>query len=684
MIRNLLLPTVLMFGIQLFAQTTPCIVPPGGTGSPIYKNNISTCLAENGIVYAAAPNFSGSDACAKINAAITSLPSTPGGGVIDARGFLPSGSPASIACTTSILVNKSVTILFAPGLWIFSPTPNPACTSGCTAAINISAQDVILKCPGSSILQQPSFTTLESGTATPLIANYTDPKIAPSEHTTDGLQVLDCALNGNSIGTFGIFAPATYSNKFHGLHVSNFTSAGILAIGGQNDVYNTVVDGSGLPGPPFQAGDGFVLGYDGHVSGMSQSNGNQGDGWHFVSGGYVLDGATAYRNGLHGLHLDGNLGQDWFSSGQYVEQKIIIPTNATNNPNHYAFYTQKIGNSSGSYPTWCQTLGCNVTDPGGVVWINVGAMLAYGNGNTVPEVFTQGLTNINSPNMSESGSANRAGDWDNVRIEGTPAIPNTACLNSCPALQNSVIGAKVRQSETINPASAHGIHVILAATTSVKDTQWIGGAYTPPNPPSVDLGGMEIDNSTYTEISFLFCLRSYGSCLTISGSSDSTITKLVANNGGANFNNNNVISYALTIADAGSTNNIINEMLVVDDRSSPYRLQAGVSNAAPASALVIKDQQYVSLAQGDIGNPYQQEALGSGGPLGPPGSFFLNSLNGYQWNVSAFTALTLTSSGLNSINGFLANGQAGITAVKTAGSCVITVTKGIITGITGC
>jgi hypothetical protein len=67
----------------------------------------------------------------------------------------------------------------------------------------------------------------------------------------------------------------------------------------------------------------------------------------------------------------------------------------------------------------------------------------------------------------------------------------------------------------------------------------------------------------------------------------------------------------LKIADANSANNIIDEMLVVDDRSSP-REQAGVSNAASASALVIKDQQYVSLAQGDTGNPYQEEALGSG------------------------------------------------------------------------
>ena len=158
----------------------------------------------------------------------------------------------------------------------------------------------------------------------------------------------------------------------------------MLAIAGQNDLYNTVSDSSG--------GDGVVLGADSRISGMSQSNNNAADGWHIVSSGNALVAPTAWENKLYGLHLDGNLGGDWLTTHTYLEPKFILP--ASNNPGAYAYYTQHVGTTGSTRPAqFCQTVGCTTTD-GAVTWINVGNANLYGNGASE---FAIGFENISSP-----------------------------------------------------------------------------------------------------------------------------------------------------------------------------------------------------------------------------------------------------------------------------------------------
>ena len=208
--------------------------PPIGNVTP-NSGNFTTLTVQttNGV-----PNpsrFPQSDPCAQINAAIGALPTA--GGTMMRAGSLPA-RPA----TASLTANKPVTILFGAGTWVFNGNPG----------INVSAPNVVIACPASAILQASS-TVLTSGTDGLLIANFADPVVNNNDfHTADATQVLDCALDGADVGTFGIFAPAVYSMKIHGVHARNFTGANILALAAQNDMYNTVSDGSG--------GDGVVWG----------------------------------------------------------------------------------------------------------------------------------------------------------------------------------------------------------------------------------------------------------------------------------------------------------------------------------------------------------------------------------------------------------------------------------------
>ena len=579
--------------------------PPIGNVTPNTGNFTTlTVQTTNGIPSPA--NYPQSDPCAQINAAIGSLPAA--GGTVDARGFSPGQT-----CNAILTANKPVTILFGAGTWTFNGNPG----------INVTAPNVVLQCPASTILQTSS-TALLSGAPYPLIANTVDPANG-GLHTADGTSVIACELNGNGAGTFGIFAPNSYSMKIHGVHARNFTSADILVLAGQNDIQNTVTDGSG--------GDGFVLGYDGHVSGMSQANGNTADGWHVIAAGFVFDGPTAYRNGLYGMHFDGNQGGDWLASTLYLEPKIIIPT--SNNPGAYAYYTQKVGTTAATRPAqFCQTIGC-LTRDGSVMWINVGALNAYGFG--VPEVFLQGNNNINSPNIAQSNFGNHAGDWDNIRIEGT---------STAYSIGNSVLGAKTRQSE-VPSTPAHGIHLKFASITSLKDTQWEGGAYT--SGPQIELGGVELEDSWFTEIGFLDCLRSYGNCLTSVASADTTIDKLVAQDGGVS---GDPTTFAVSL-DNNTGYTIINTLLVDDDRNPPY--QSGISNAAAPANLVVRNRKYLGLASSDTGNIYVDEALGAIGTI----FYDVPTGAGYEWSVNQIGVAGFNQYGLQLFSS--SGGSSGIT-----------------------
>ncbi|HUK43385.1 MAG TPA: right-handed parallel beta-helix repeat-containing protein, partial [Candidatus Bathyarchaeia archaeon] len=534
-----------------------------------------------------------SDPCAQINAAIGALPTL--GGTVDARGFAPGQT-----CNATLTANKPVTILFGAGTWTFNGNPG----------INVSAPNVVIACPAASF-QQTSATTLQSGTAAPLIANFADALVnSGNYHTADGTQVLDCTLDGASTGTFGIFAPAVYGMKIRGVHARAFTAANIFAVGGQNDMFNSVSEASG--------GDGVVWGADGHISGMSQANGNGGDGWHIASGGNTLDGPTAWENKLYGLHVDGNEGGDWLTSHAYLEPKIIVPR--SNNPAGYAYYSQKVGTTAATRPTqFCQSVGCTTRD-GNVTWINVGNGNLYGAGTSE---FYASYNSINSPNISESNYGNNAGDWDDILIEGTA---------SAPASQVVLIGAKPHES-AVPSYPAHGVHLKYVANSSALGVEWSGGALSSPQQPQPDLGGMAVETSYLVQIEDLDCNQSYGPCLSFIGSNDVLASKIVSLNGGATS------GPAANVAqiDGDSYGIALDGVEAEDNRTNP--LQRGIANSG--SHIVVKNEKYGSIAAGDTG-AFNSEALTTTDGI----AYGVSASGSFQWSVGGALAATINSLGL--------------------------------------
>ena len=570
--------------------------PPIGNVTPNTGNFTTlTVQSTNGVPSPA--NYPQSDPCAKINFAIGALPTA--GGTVDARGFTPGQT-----CNAILQINKPVTLMFGAGTWTFNGSPG----------INIAAPNVVIACPAAASLET-SPTTLTSGAAAPLIANLADAELNNGNyHTADGTQILDCALDGNNTGTFGIFAPAVYSIKIRGVHARAFTGANILALAGQGDMYNTVSDSS--------AGDGVVWGADGRISGMSQSSNNTADGWHIVSSGNVLDAPTAWENRLHGIHIDGNQGGDWVASHTYLEPKIILP--ASNNPGAYAYYSQQVGASASTRPSqFCQTVGCTTRD-GGVMWINVGNANLYGLGS--PE-FSAGYETITAANVSESNYGNHSGDWDNIFIEGTSAQPAT---------QVSLLGAKPHDN-AVPSYPAHGVHFKYVTNSSAKDVQWSGGALSAPQQPQPDLGGMAVESSSALEIDGLNCFQSYASCLSFIGGSDVVASRIVSFNGGA------ASSPASNVAslDAASHNILLDGVEADDNRSHP--LQRGISNSA--SHIVVKNEKYGSLAAGDAGVPVTET-------LDLTDSLLYNvpSTSQFQWSIGSVSMADINSLGLSASN----------------------------------
>ena len=546
-----------------------------------------TVQTTNGIPNPA--KFPQGDPCAQINAAIGALPAA--GGTVDARGFSPGQT-----CNATLTANKPVTILFGAGTWTFNGSPG----------INVSAPNVVIECAASSVFDA-GVTTLTSGVAAPLIANFADAEVnGGNYHTADGTEVLDCDLNGNNVGTFGIFAPAVYTMKIRGVHARAFTGADILAMGAQNDLYNTVSDSSG--------GDGIVWGGDSHVSGMSQSNGNTGDGWHIVSGGNVFDGPTAYQNNLYGMHFDANLGGDWVASHTYLEPKIIQP--AANNPGAYAYYSQAVGTSGATEPAqFCQSVGCTTRD-GSVMWINVGNAKLYG--------FSYGEFHItaeyiNDPGIADSNHGNHSGDWDEIFVEGT---------SSNWANQIFLIGAGPDQ-DAAPTYPVHGAHLRYASDVTVKSMQWEGGAWN----AQPDLGGLMLDNTDQVQVDDLNCWLSSGPCLSLVNSGEVVVSKLLSLTGGYS---GSAPSYVAQI-DSGSHIVLLDSVVADDTRNPPY--QYGISNSG--SHVVVQNERYENIVAGDSGVANYES-------IGTSDSMFYGVAAGseYQWAVGSTPMLALSANGL--------------------------------------
>ncbi len=503
--------------------------PPIGNVAPNTVNATAmTAQNANGVFSAA--SYSGSDWTVATNAAIAAAPV---GATVDMRGFSP--AQLAVAGSQTIALPKQLSLVLPPGVLTLNGCPG----------INVSAAGVMLQGQSETPYQSAIGTQLKSGTGCPLVANYVN-----TLHGADGTVLRDLDLYGNSVGTFGFFAPASYDVKLSHVHAHGFTSAGIFAISGRGDFQNVISDTN--------AGDCWVIGYDGHVSGLSQANGCAADGWHVVTGGTVFSGPTAYLNGLHGMHLDGNLGGNRVASTAYVEPKIIVPS--SNNAGAYAFYSQAVGTTaSGSGPSFCQSVGCTIQD-GTVTWINIGTALGYGISS---QFAAQSWTQITAPNISESGNANLAGAWCDISVEGTSSLY---------AIQDTITDPLIRQTQSGDHAAA-GICLNYASQVSIDGYKWYGNSSS--GSAQNDLGGLLINNSFFVTVDGMSTTHSFGPAVQITNSGTALFSNSVFHDTGAAGDS----IYAVSVA-SSALNVSFHGMVIDDDRGTPY--SKGISNAAAA------------------------------------------------------------------------------------------------------
>ena len=569
------------------------VAPNTGTFTTLTANSV------NGTLNAAA--FPGADPCAQINGAFAALP--PAGGVVDASAF--TASQISSGCTTPI--NASVaaaTLRFGAGTWKLGGNPG----------INVTAPKVTIECPKASEgdIYNTVAATLMSNGAYPFIADTVQ-----SFHSTDGLTVRNCYMDGNAVGTFGLFLPYGSSGHLENVYTRNFRSAGQFLLGGQWTMWASSSGGNG--------GDGLVLGFDSAVDGNAQFAGNGGSAVHVVSGGNVLHGVGTYKNRLHGIYLDGRAVGDWTGQMAYVQQSFIRP--ATGNAGSFVYFTQTAGTTGSTRPNFCQVPGCTFHD-GSVTWINAGT----GYGYTPGSIFENSSWNfLESANSTSNGfQAPNGFDADDIRIEGTIAHP---------AFQNNVSAAMVRQSEA-NDSPAHGIHLINTNYATINNVQWLGAGYS--NNP--DLGGLRFEASKGNTVSDVNCWFSYSNCLQLVSANNSTFSGLnVVNNGLAGTPTAG--TYALSI-DAASVANTVNDLNVRDDRGPAY--SRGVADAG--TQTVIGNYRKSNLA----GNPdsygagYVQEFSTASAP-----TYNAGNGQGYTWKSGGTQTGQLDSSGNWTVSGSL-------------------------------
>ncbi len=507
--------------------------------------------------------FPGSDPCAQTAAALAS-----------ARGSGATISvPAGTCAETLNAAVAGVELYMAPGIHTFSGCPG----------INVSAGGVVIRGQSETVYQSTLGTQLKSGSACPLIANQVN-----SPHGADGTSLRDLDIECSKIGTFGFFAPASYDVKMDNVHFHHCNAANIFAIAGRGDFRNVVSDNG--------AGDCWVLGYDGHVYGLSQANNCGGDGIHIVSGGMALTKPTVYANGLHGISIDGNNGGNWHAQTDYVERRIICPS--TNNPGNFCYYTQTVGTTAGSPPSFCQNgIGCTTND-GKVVWVNVGNALGYGiKGN---REFPQPIWNIlEGVNVSESGNANLPGSWCDIAIQGNVVKP---------AIQNDITAPIMRQSQ-VPDYPAYGICYSYASSSYLSGYQWYGNSSE--GFSQNDKGALRIVNSSFITVDGMNTYHSYGSPIQLTASHGILFSKTVLQNTGASGHPVHAI-----IVDAGSSNVDFTSTLIDDNRKTPYSM--GISNASSSKI------SFTNVNENGLANPPNS----LGGPNSFGGAIVTNYIGG--------------------------------------------------------
>jgi hypothetical protein len=528
-----------------------------------------------------ATRFPGSDPCAQVNAALATLP--PYGGVIDATGFnqVQLGNP----CHTTITVSVPATLKFGPVSWTIAANPG----------INIKSPRVAITCQhaGEADIYGLYPATLYSGGAYPLISDT-----VASAHGTDEFAIHNCALDGHGMGTFGLFFPYGFAGIIDQSTTRSFTAAGQFILDGHWTAYGNSSASNG--------GDGVVWSYDGVVDGYPQYVLNGGVGLHNINGGTNFHTVTAYHNRLHGIYLDGRWIQDWSPISSYVVPSFIAPQ--AGNAGRFVFYTQKVGTTGGARPSFCQTVGCTVTD-GSVTWINVGTAMGYG----LAPIFNTGFywASIEAPTCVDNGYDEPL-DFvsDNIRIEGSSTFP---------VRFTSITTPNCVQSRTEDFA-ATGIHLLNTDYIPISNFTWLGSGFV--NVPGG--AGLLVENSSDITLSGMVSQFAYANTIKLINTQNSIFNAIIAVDTAVASTPLDG-TYGIYI-DSRSSNNIFDSIRVRDNRTPPH--SRGIFNAG-RSNLISNYTQTNLLGQGQ-----KTELVGSYNSLQVPANLPLerglpNSGSGY-------------------------------------------------------
>ena len=423
--------------------------PPIGNVAP----NTGAFTTLDSVPNAAA--FPGADPCAKINAAIASLPST--GGAVDARGF--QGTPS---CAATLLIDRYVNLLFGslrltlngnPGIQITTLQPPVISGAGWKYMYNST---------------NGNGTVLISGIAAPMIVDL----------ASSGPQWKNLELNGNNIGTVGVLSQPNGGGGFlfEDVHVHNFVYTGIIAPGTGAFKGRIMINDNG--------GDGLLIGSTPTLEGDTEIANNGGNGIHTIGESSILKSPNIDKSGLNGIYVDGRVPPTtWVANTTWISPSLIKPS--TGNSGNFYYYSENVNCTTGSSaPAWPQTIGATVTD-GSCIWVNLSTF----NNNQAPVAGVASNVMLNNAVVLRSGAAAAAYGYaaDNIRFEGS-SVANATCS------WNSITGGSVGMGSADNSYNANGLHLLNCGYTTISNLVHLGRSYSNTVTPS-DGYGLILENS---------------------------------------------------------------------------------------------------------------------------------------------------------------------------------------------
>jgi hypothetical protein len=203
-----------------------------------------------------------------------------------------------------------------------------------------------------------------------------------------------------------------------------------------------------------------------------------------------------------------------------------------------------------------------------VTWINIGTALGYG----LASEFQQAIwTSIVSPNISESGSANLAGSWCDISIEGTLSVA---------ANQNTISDAIDRQSAGAGgDHPAYGICYNYATSSHLSGYQFYGNADV--GYGNNDEGALFISNSRFITVDGMNTYFDYGVPLQIQKSKGIIAGKSIFRNTGASGDSIHAVS-----VDSFSSDVILSDIEIDDSRGTPYSKGIDIGGSPGANDAV--------------------------------------------------------------------------------------------------